>query len=209
MIGGVTIVSNVLQPEQSYTFSKIFDLKIEPDELSAYFGYTFQRKRLNLPQYSGSIDRLEELRSRIEAVMPYVSLTNETSRREVLISQVVLEVVQTTKAQLRIEYPIKVTEQLQGYLDYLLQSQNEILVIEAKREDMDYGFSQLVAEMIALDQWDRSPAQPILIGVVTTGQVWRFGVLDRARKSIEQGLDLYRVPEDLEAVLRILTHALL
>ena len=205
----MTIMPSVLQPEQSYTFSKIFDLKVEADELSAYFGYTFQRKRLNLPHYSGSIDRLEELRSRIEAVMPYVSLTNETSRREVLISQVVLEVVQKTKAQLRIEYPIKVTEQLQGYLDYLLQSQNEILVIEAKREDMDYGFSQLVAEMIALDQWDRSPVQPLLIGVVTTGQIWRFGVLDRAKKNIEQGLDLYRVPEDLESVLRILIHALL
>ena len=208
-MGVMTIVPSVLQPEQSYTFSKIFDLRVEADELSAYFGYTFQRKRLNLPHYSGSIDRLEELRSRIEAVMPYVSLTNETSRREVLISQVVLEVVQKTKAQLRIEYPIKVTEQLQGYLDYLLQSQNEILVIEAKREDMDYGFSQLVAEMIALDQWDRTPVQPLLIGVVTTGQIWRFGVLDRAKKNIEQGLDLYRVPEDLESVLRILIHALL
>lgn len=208
-MGVLTIVPSVLQPEQSYTFSKIFDLKVEADELSAYFGYTFQRKRLNLPHHPGPIDRLEELRSRIEAVMPYVSLTSETSRREVLISQVVLEVVQTTKAQLRIEYPIKVTEQLQGYLDYLLQSQNEILVIEAKREDMDYGFSQLVAEMIALDQWDRSPAQPLLIGVVTTGQIWRFGVLDRAKKNIEQGLDLYRVPEDLESVLRILIHALL
>ena len=207
-MGVMTIVSSVLQPEQSYTCSKIFDLKVEADELSAYFGYTFQRKRLNLPHYSGSIDRLEELRSRIEAVIPYVSLTSGTSRREVLISQVVLEIVQMTKAQLRIEYPIKVTEQLQGYLDYLLQSQNEILVIEAKREDMDYGFSQLVAEMIALDQWDRSPAQPILIGVVTTGQIWRFGVLDRAKKNIEQGLDSYRVPEDLEAVLRILIHAL-
>lgn len=208
-MGVMTIVPSVLQPEQSYIFSEIFDLKVEADELSAYFGYTFQRKRLNLPHYLGSIDRLEELRSRIEAVMPYVSLTNETSRREVLISQVVLEVVQKTKAQLRIEYPIKVTEQLQGYLDYLLQSQNEILVIEAKREDMDYGFSQLVAEMIALDQWDRSPVQPLLIGVVTTGQIWRFGVLDRAKKNIEQGLDLYRVPEDLESVLRILIHALL
>ena len=208
-MGVMTIVPSVLQPEQSYIFSEIFDLKVEADELSAYFGYTFQRKRLNLPHYSGSIDRLEELRSRIEAVMPYVSLTNETSRREVLISQVVLEVVQKTKAQLRIEYPIKVTEQLQGYLDYLLQSQNEILVIEAKREDMDYGFSQLVAEMIALDQWDRTPVQPLLIGVVTTGQIWRFGVLDRAKKNIEQGLDLYRVPEDLESVLRILIHALL
>ena len=205
-MGVITIVPSILQPEESYTFSKIFDLKVEADELSAYFGYTFQRKRLNLPHYSGSIDRLEELRSRIEAVMPYVSLTNETSRREVLISQVVLEVVQKTKAH---EYPIKVTEQLQGYLDYLLQSQNEILVIEAKREDMDYGFSQLVAEMIALDQWDRSPVQPLLIWVVTTGQIWRFGVLDRAKKNIEQGLDLYRVPEDLESVLRILIHALL
>ena len=70
-MGVITIVPNVLQPEQSYTFSKIFDLKVEADELSAYFGYTFQRKRLNLPHYSGSIDRLEELRSRIEAVMPY------------------------------------------------------------------------------------------------------------------------------------------
>jgi hypothetical protein len=60
----MTIVSQVLQPEQSYTFSKIFDLKIEADELADYFGYTFQRKRLNLPQYAGTIDRLEELRSR-------------------------------------------------------------------------------------------------------------------------------------------------
>lgn len=205
----MTIVSKVLQPEQSYTFSKIFDLKIEADELADYFGYTFQRKRLNLPQYTGTIDRLEELRSRIEAVMPYVSLTNETSRREVLISQVVLEVVQKTKDQLRIEYPIKVTEQLQGYFDYLLQSQTEILVIEAKREDLDYGFSQLVAEMIALDQWDRSPDQPKLIGVVTTGKIWQFGLLDRSAKRIEQGLDLYRVPDDLESVLRILIHALI
>lgn len=205
----MTIVSKVLQPEQSYTFSKIFDLKIEADELANYFGYSFQRKRLNLPQYEGTIDRLEELRSRIEAVMPYVSLTNETSRREVLISQVVLEVVQKTKAQLRIEYPIKVTEQLQGYLDYLLQSQTEILVIEAKREDLDYGFSQLVAEMIALDQWDRSPSQPMLIGVVTTGKIWQFGLLDRSAKRIEQGLDLYRVPDDLESVLRILICSLI
>jgi len=55
-MGVVTIVPSILQPEQSYTFSKIFDLKVEADELSAYFGYTFQRKRLNLPHYSGSID---------------------------------------------------------------------------------------------------------------------------------------------------------
>jgi hypothetical protein len=81
-------------------------------------------------------------------------------------------------------------------------------VIEAKREDLDYGFTQLVAEMIALDQWDRSPDQPQLLGAVTTGQIWRFGLLDRATKHIEQGLDLYRVPDDLDIVVRILIQAL-
>jgi citrate lyase gamma subunit len=201
-------MSKILDVNQSYTFSQIFELKIEPDDLAAEFGYTFQRTRLNLLQYVGALSRLEDLRSRLEAVMPYVSLTNETSRREVLVSQVILEVVQQTKAQLKIEYPIKVTEQLKGILDYLLKSQTELLVIEAKREDLDYGFTQLVAEMIALDQWDRSPDQPQLLGAVTTGQIWRFGLLDRATKHIEQGLDLYRVPDDLDIVVRILIQAL-
>jgi hypothetical protein len=198
----------ILTPQQPYTFSKIFDLKIEADELVAEFGYTLQRTSLNLPLYSGELDRLEELRSRIQEVLPYVSLVNETARREVLISRVVLELVHYTKAQLRIEYPIKVTEQLQGYLDYLIRTETELLVIEAKREDLDYGFTQLAAQMIALDQWEKTPDQDILLGVVTTGKIWQFGRLDRAHKHIDQGLEQYRVPEDLDSVMRILVAAL-
>jgi hypothetical protein len=201
-------MKSILDKTQSYTFSRIFELKIEPDDLAAEFGYSFKRSRLQLPQYSGDLPAIEDLRTRIESVMPYVSLTNETSRREVLVSQVVLEVVRQTKAELKIEYPIKVTDQLQGILDYLLKCETELLVIEAKREDLDYGFTQLVAEMIALDQWDRSPEQPFLTGAVTTGQIWRFGLLDRTSKLIQQGLDLYRVPDDLESILRILIHPL-
>jgi hypothetical protein len=44
---------------------------------------------------------------------------------------------------------------------------------------------------------------------VTTGQIWKFGWLDRRTKYIEQGLDLYRVPEDLESVIRILIRAVI
>jgi hypothetical protein len=188
--------------------SSILTPKQPSDELVAEFGYTFQRTSLNLPLYSGELDRLEELRSRIQEVLPYVSLVNETARREVLISRVVLELVHYTKAQLRIEYPIKVTEQLQGYLDYLIRTETELLVIEAKREDLDYGFTQLAAQMIALDQWEKTPEQDILLGVVTTGKIWQFGRLDRARKHIDQGLEQYRVPEDLDSVMRILVAAL-
>jgi len=198
----------LLNPNQSYTFNQIFDLRIPPDELTNDLGYNFVRTRLNLPQYPGELDNLEKLRSHIEVVLPYVSLANETSRRVVLTSQVVLQLVGYTKAQLRIEYFIKVNEQLQGYLDYLLRSPTELLVIEAKREDLDYGFTQLVAEMIALDKWERTPEQSILLGAVTTGTIWQFGCLHRETKEIEQGLNLYRVPDDLEPLMRILVQAL-
>jgi hypothetical protein len=61
---------HVLNPSQSYTFSKLFELKVEPDDLVTECGYTLERTRLNLPLYPGELDRLEELRSRIEEVLP-------------------------------------------------------------------------------------------------------------------------------------------
>jgi hypothetical protein len=124
---------SLLNFEESYTFSRIFDLKIDPEDLAREFGYSFNRSQLNLLQYNGAIDRLADLRFRIDSLLPYVSLSSETSRREVLISQILFEVVQVTKA---------------------------------KKQDLDYGMSQLFAEMIALDQWDRSPDQPKLLGRV-------------------------------------------
>jgi hypothetical protein len=199
----------VLDPNQSYTFSKIFELKAEVDALAADFGYSLTRKRLALPQYIGELDRLQQLRDRLEEVLPYVNLANEATRREVLIASVVLDLIHYTHAQLRIEYPIKVSDQLQGLLDYLLRTQKNLLVIEAKNEDLNNGFTQLVAEMIALDLWQDSTQQSILIGAVTTGTIWQFGRLHRETKEIEQGLDLYVVPDDLDPLMRILVQALI
>ncbi len=201
-------MTKILNENQSYTFSKIFDLKIDADELAADFGYSFERKRLQLPQYLGELGTIETIRTYIESVMPYVNLANETSRREILVAPVVLEVVRQTQAELKIEYSIKVTEQLQGILDYFLRSKTELLVIEAKRDDLDYGFTQLVSEMIALDKWEKSTDQPMLIGAVTTGEIWRFASIDRAQKHVTKGLELYRIPEELETVLRILIQVL-
>jgi hypothetical protein len=197
-------MAEIIDLTQSYTFSKIFDLKIRADEFAEAMGYGFVRQMLQLPAFQGELERLEELRTRIEEILPYVDLSSETSRREILISRVVTELVHYTKAQLRIEYQLKVSEQLQGYLDYLLRGESELLVIEAKRQDLDYGLTQLVAEMIALDQWERTPSQPVLLGVITTGTIWQFARLDRASRQITQGLESYRVPEDLHELMRLL-----
>ncbi len=198
----------VLDPNDSYTFSKIFELNAEVDDIVADFGYSLARKRLSLAAYDGTLGRLSELQARIEEILPYVNLTTEMARREILISRVVTEVVYYTKAQLRIEYPLQVSAQLQGTLDYLLRTETHLLIIEAKKEDLTKGMQQLAVEMIAVDQWSDSP-QPHLIGAVTTGTLWQFSRLNRSERHVDLGLESYRVPEDIEPLLRILVKTLL
>jgi len=167
--------------------------------------------RSSLPQFTANLDRLDNLKSRIEESLPYISLTSEAARRELLIAPLLLDLVHYTRAQLRIEYPLTVTEQLKGSLDYYLYSVGKLLVIVgvacpqdvAKNADLAKGFTQLAVELIALDKWTDSE-QPILQGAVSTGDIWQFGILHREQKQIQQGLTLYRVPDDLESLVRIL-----
>ena len=198
----------IINPKQYYTFSEIFELKIEPKDLAKYFGYSFSRTKLNLSQYQGDLDRVDQLKERIEEILPYASLSSEQARREILISPLIFDLVHYTKSEIFIEYSIKVSEQLQGNFDYLLENVNSLLVIEAKKEDLDYGMSQLIAELIALEQWQENKQQTHLVGAVTTGKIWEFARLNREQKQIEQGLESYRVPEDIEPLMRILVQAL-
>lgn len=198
----------LLDPNRSYTFSNYFELGLPVDDLVAEFGYSFERKFLHLPQYSGTLDRLIELKQRIEEVLPYVDLENETTRREMLIAPIVTDLIHYSRAKLRIEYTIKVDNKLQGNLDYYLRSTTNLIVIEAKQADINRGFTQLATEMIALDKFTDSNQTEIL-GAVTTGNIWQFGILYRQTQSIEQAINLYRVTEELETVVRILLAGLI
>ena len=202
----------ILKPGQSYTFRQYFEMAYEPEDILAEFGYTLQRSPLLLPQSTATLDRLDNLKARIEESLPYISLTSEAARRELLIAPLLLDVVHYTHAQLRLEYPLTVTEQLKGSLDYYLYSVGldalrKLLVIEAKNADLARGFTQLAVELIALDQWLDSD-QSTLQGAVSTGDIWQFGVLHRQQKQIHQGVRLYRVPDELESVVRILVKVL-
>jgi hypothetical protein len=200
--------SPLLDPNRSYTFSNYFELGFAVDDLVAEFGYSFERKFLDLPQYSGTLDRVAELKQRIEEVLPFVDLENEATRREILIAPIVTDLIHYSHAKLRIEYSIKVDNRLQGNLDYYLRTTTNLIVIEAKQADINRGFIQLATEMIALDKWTDSTQSEIL-GAVTTGNVWQFGILYRQKQSIEQGINLYRVTEELEVVVRTLLAALM
>jgi hypothetical protein len=198
---------NKIDLSQSYTFSKFFELKIAANDLARSFGYSFDRIFLKLPEHAGKLDRTSQTRERIEEVLPFVNLSNETARREILISPIIYDLIHYTQIEVRIEYPLRASDQLQGYVDYLLESPSRVLIVEAKKEDLELGMTQLIAELIALDRWLDADTNP-LVGAVTTGKIWEFARLDRQAQTISQGLESYRVPADLETLTRILVHAL-
>jgi hypothetical protein len=199
--------SSIIQPEQSYTFADYFKLNFAPQDILAYFKVSIQRRFLQLPRHPAFLDRLTDLKARIEESLPRLSLNSEMARREFLIAPVLTDLLHYTQATLNVEYPVVVSNQLKGSLDYLLQNQQTFLVIEAKNEDLERGFVQLAVELIALDQWIESD-QTVLHGAISTGNIWQFGQFDRQARAVTQDLDLYRVPADLEELLQVLVRIL-
>ncbi len=196
---------SIFKQGKKYTFTDYFDLSNPTEEIVDELGYSFSMEVLNLPEAidfpENTITALQELYYQI---IPKITLTSEVAKREFLISPILLEVIKHTDSRINVEYPIEVNDRLSGSLDYLLKSQYEIIVIAAKKGDLDRGFNQLAAELIALDQYEDEKEQNVLYGAITVGEVWKFGILERTKKRLVKDIHSYRVPEDTKSVVSIL-----
>ena len=94
-----TLMPKILQPEASYTFRSFFEFPNDPDEILAELGYRYLQARLLLPRTSQSLPGLEGLKVQIEETLPYVQLTSETAKREVLVAPVLLWVARNCQHQ--------------------------------------------------------------------------------------------------------------
>jgi len=191
----------ILEEGREYSFRSYFELPYETDEILAEFDYSFIKQRLSLPTTTKQLNRLTQLKETIEDILPLVSLSSEMARRESLVSPVLLDIIRYCQCQLKFEYTLNVNSWLKGKLDYLVQSNQDLLVIEAKNDDMTRGFTQLAVELIAMSHVEE---QNILYGAVTMGDVWRFGKLDRSQKTIFQDVNLFRVPDDLDDLIKVM-----
>ncbi|HBS71617.1 MAG TPA: hypothetical protein DEP38_24790 [Cyanobacteria bacterium UBA9226] len=192
----------VLDPNEIYTFAKYFDLPYAIEDILADLDCTIDYQMLALPQKPSEID-IEFLSRQIQRNIRIVELTSEIARREALCAPILQEVCGNLNIRMRIEYTINVNNWLRGTLDYYIPTPQNFLIIEAKRQDLIKGFTQLAVELIALDRWTETDAN-ILYGVVTTGTEWQFGRFDRTRRHITQDLKLYRIPEELTTLTQIL-----
>jgi hypothetical protein len=195
-------MAKVLNPNESYTFSKYFDLPFNPEDILADLGCTIERTdRGDLPYSTIELPWLAELADGMTRRLKRVNTTTEQARREALIFPLIDQICDRLDYSINIEYAVSVSPWLKGSLDYYIPSPHNLLIIEAKQSDLTKGFTQLAVEMIAIDQWIESDS-PVLYGAVSTGEIWRFGAYDRAAHHVIEYLPLHPVPPSIEFVTR-------
>jgi hypothetical protein len=196
-------MGKVLKADKKYTFSDYFDLNNPTREIIQEFGYQYHFEELILPKTSKTINDIEKLRQTYINKLPLISLTSEAAKREFYIAPLLLELLDYIRAEINVEYPLDAGENLSGTLDYLIKFKNNLIIIEAKKGDLEKGFNQLAVELIALDHLIESQ-QETVYGAVTLGDVWRFGVLDRQKKLLTKDMNAYTILSDLENLMLIL-----
>ncbi|MDJ0705821.1 MAG: hypothetical protein QNJ46_21345 [Leptolyngbyaceae cyanobacterium MO_188.B28] len=129
----------ILDPAESYTFSKYADLPFDAADILAEFGVTFKNASLQLPQQL-PIDP-EPLKIELQENLALVDPTSEMARRVALIFPILKTVCKFIQAPLKIEYPVRVNARLRGSFDYFIPTPQSLLVIEAKNADLSRGFT--------------------------------------------------------------------
>ncbi len=180
----------ILEADKIYLFSQFTEFSQPPDEILAELGYQWVIQPLELPQRP--TPDLSQFRRSLEHRIQLTPLTSEQARRETLVSPILFHVIEQLHLRLNIEYPVS-GKHGKGTLDYLIRGQITLLVVEAKRDDLTRGFTQLAVEMTEMGD---------CYGVITTGNIWQFAQLTDTL--ITQDLNLYRVPADLDNLISCL-----
>lgn len=195
----------IFKEGKKYTFSDYFEMGNPIEEILSELGYAFSTQVIDLPKNTNFDKKVvESIRASYYLLLPKISLNSEIAKRELMIAPLLHEVIKIIDVKLNIEYPIDIDDRLSGTIDYLLRSRQDLIVIEAKKGDLEKGFNQLAAEMIAVDKYEDSSSPSVLYGAITIGEVWRFAILERSNKSLIKDIHTFRFPEDLEDIFSIL-----
>ena len=114
--------------------------------------------------------------------------TSEYSRCENIIYPILREVYKTfvDKYTLWSHKSITYDAKLNGAPDYLFSTKSELgktvfgfpilVVVEAKKNDFSEEWGQCLAELIAVQKFNKAEELPVY-GIVTDGELWQFGKL--------------------------------
>lgn len=152
----------------------------------------------------------------LEESLPLAIATgSEKARSELIISPVLLEVRKILQRKISLfsgtDFTVDSASGLSGVCDFILSRSSEqleieapaVVIIEAKKADLNPGVGQCMAEMIAAQKFNEVNNQPIstIYGSVTNGTAWRF--LQLTEKTVTIDLTDYPLPP-VDLILGIL-----
>ena len=116
--------------------------------------------------------------------------SSEAARTETLIFPILREVYKDyhNRFSLWIQKSISAGKKLNGTPDYMVSAKSPLgkrvltnpllAVVEAKKNDFDTGWGQCLAELVALQKINNDE-NIIVYGIVTDGERWKFGKLEK------------------------------
>ena len=148
-----------------------------------------------------------------------LAMNTEKSRSELVIAPILVEIKRCFESQSSlfsgVDFTVDPSQGLVGICDFVLSASGEqltltapvVTIVEAKRENLNGGLGQCIAEMVAAQIFNQtnlsSDARSIstIYGAVTTGNLWKFLALQDQVVQID--LAEYSIPQ-LDRILGIL-----
>ncbi|TRU66069.1 MAG: hypothetical protein EWV55_09675 [Microcystis viridis Mv_BB_P_19951000_S69] len=190
------------------------------DELVKIFNLTIQENSElfdTIPELECSEHLITTLQETVDLA---VAINTEKARSEMIVVPVLLELRRQLKHQISlfsgVDFTVDFSQGLNGICDFIISKNPEqlfirqpiVTIVEAKNENLNSGFGQCIAEMIAAQIFNQREGNelPAIYGVVTTGTIWRF--LKLVGKTVEIDLSEYYI-KDINKILGILYHAII
>lgn len=117
-----------------------------------------------------------------------LAINTEKSRSEMIIAPILIELRKIAQNQISLfsgtEFNVDPSQGLNGNCDFLISLAPEQLfikspvltIVEAKKENLNAGLGQCLAEMVAAQIFNKQRDNQIskVYGVVTSGNIWKF-----------------------------------
>jgi hypothetical protein len=184
---------------------------------------TFELKILDAVNMFSAIPELESSNFLVETLLYTVPLAissnTEKARSEMIIAPILIELRKQLNSEISffsgIDFTIDPEKGLNGNCDFLISRSPELLIVtapviiivEAKKENINGGLGQCVAEMLGARIFNEREGNdiPAIFGAVTSGTNWRF--LKLKDQVIEIDLTEYYL-RDVNKILGILANSI-
>jgi hypothetical protein len=150
-----------------------------------------------------------------------LALLSEKARSEFIVAPILLELRELLQHQISVysgvRFDVAPEQGLQGVCDFILTATPPVptiqapllMLVEAKKNDIEEGFGQCAAEMVAAQMFNERDgiAKRPVFGCVTTGELWQFLRLEDQRLDIQPQRQFWQPVDQLLQILMRIAHS--